>query len=267
MASLTDVNYDEGNAARAIEQLSAPEPKVEPRQAAPKQNDSHTTLDPRFVGKSIEDIQNMYKNLEQHQGRLANELGQTRKTLDEILLAKRQADLQAHSANTPRVQATDLLTNPEEALDGYVLHKTGTVVQPLVERINQLEQALAGTQFAAKHSDFTTVASDPEFKAWSTRTEFRQTLATNAANGNIQSADALLTEWKDYKANLASVKALDDAETVGFESSRAGAEPTSKPAGKRYRSADLIRLKMDNPDEYDKLGYEITKAYIEKRVD
>jgi hypothetical protein len=43
----------------------------------------------------------------------------------------------------------------------------------------------------------------------------------------------------------------------------AGTGETSK---KVYRRADLIRLRLENPDRYDALSDEIMKAYSEGRV-
>ena len=263
MANLYDAPADGGNANRAIEALSAPD-APQPTKVEVKSSDSKQ--DPRFANKSANEIIEMYRNLESHQGRLANDLGQTRRTLDQLLLEKREADLRGQGVQEPtKVSTTDLLQDPNAALDDFVNSRLTNVLKPFQDKIGQLEAALATVSFRANHADYESVSNDPSFKRFTDGTALRQQLAATAASGNLQAADALLTEYKDYKAKTTQVQRVDDAANVSFESSRANdVEATGKRY--KYRRSDLIRLKMDNPDKYDDLSGTITDAYTKGLV-
>lgn len=270
MVSLVDVTST-GNSSRALESLTEeraeaaaatkPNPTVE--EAAP----AKPAEDPRFAGKSREEILDMYRNLEVHQGRLANELGQQRRTLDELLLDKRRQDLSQNGGSAPKVEAADLLTRPQEVLDQYVNARARELVEPVAQRLNQLESALATSSFTTRHADSEQIVNSPEFRAWVGETPLRKQLAQNAAGGNAQAADALLTEYKLSKRlpgrNLEA--ALDKAEKATLESNQPS-EPAAKQTGKTYRREDLIALRMRNPDEYNRLSDSIMQAYREGRV-
>jgi hypothetical protein len=276
MVSLVDVESG-GNSKRALDDLNAERAAAaaEPKEAKPsalqpanRPADNEPKEDPRFAGKSREEVLRMYENLEQHQGRLANELGQQRRTLDELLLQKRTQDLSANGATVPDVNPADLLARPKEVLDQYVTARAREMVEPMAQRLNQLEAALSSTVYQSRHSDSTEVTSSPEFKAWVNATPLRRQLAQNAAQGNAQAADALLTE---FKATLPTPKgknleaALEKAGKVALEGNQPS-DPAAKPTGKTYRRADLIALRARDPDAYNRASDEIYRAYREGRV-
>ena len=269
MASLVDVPLDGGNAERVIKELTAPDPtptKVadNPAPAAPTGK-----IDPRFVGKSVDDVIDMYRNLESHSGRLASDLGNVRRTVDELIADKRQRDL---GNNTPRkpdmkVEPADLFQNPQETLSEFVAQEADRRTKPLVDKVAQLEQALAGLTFTGRHPDYNEVTSNQEFKDWAGKTPLRTMTAQRAGQGDVGAADALLTEWKAQKPIEASRDRVVAAEKIGFESGRASSDNAGKTAGKTYRRSDLIKLNMTQPDKYEELGDAITRAYAEGRVD
>ena len=74
-------------------------------------------LPPKLRGKKLEDIVDMYTNLESQMGRMANDLGQQRKLTDRLLDLKRETDLQSQTPPRVDLKGADLLENPTEALD------------------------------------------------------------------------------------------------------------------------------------------------------
>lgn len=267
MANLVDVPSDGGNANRAIEALTKPESKEERREAEAPRTETRTTLDPRFVGKSIDDVVSMYRNLESHDGRLANELGRQRHMLDTLLMEKRSRDLGDNGGKPANVEPTDLLQNPQEVLSNFVSREIDGRQKPIVDKLAQLETALAATTFKSNHPDYTSITSDQEFLTWSKRTPYRNELANRAGNGDIGAADALMTEWKDWRPANAQRDALSSAERIGFESTRTRADTTEKPVGKKFRRSDLIKLNQDQPERYAELSDSITQAYLKGQVD
>jgi hypothetical protein len=272
MVSLVHVETA-GNSTRALDALKEEraatqlEPnKAKSADAAPPAADNRE--DPRFAGKSREEILRAYENLEQHQGRLANELGQQRRTLDELLLQKRSQDLSANGAPVAKIDPADLLTRPQEVLDQYVTAAAQKLVEPMAQRMNQLESALSSSVYNSRHSDSSQITNSPEFKAWVNQTPLRRQLAGNAAQGNVQAADALMTEYKESRGVVKATNlenALEKAAKVNLEGNQPS-DPSSKPAGKTYKRADLIALRARDPEAYNRAGDEIMRAYREGRV-
>lgn len=272
MASLVDVD-NSGDAKRAVEQLTeeaaAQKTATAVVAAKPEPSADDSGEEARFRGKSREDILAMYHNLESHQGRLASELGQTRRTVDEILLQKRRDDLSTNGAvDDFQIDPADMLTKPKEVLDRYVDAKAKALIEPTVQRLNNLEQTLLTTSFQTRHADSSTVTATPQFKNWVRETPLRQQLAQNAANGSVQAADALMTEYKAAKPQGKNLEAaLDQASKVTLEGARASESGAGGgAAGKKYKRGDLMKLRQQDPDKYDSLGPEIYKAYQEGRV-
>jgi hypothetical protein len=279
MVRLVDVPLDNGSAKSAIEQLT--EAVKESSQNAPPTRQTQTPtqiqdVDPRFAGKSTEEIVTMYRNLESHSGRLASQLGEARTNLHTIITGKRENDLRQNGGQVEtqvKIQPADILSNPTEAIDRYLTSRQSPEVSALQQRLAQLENQLANTTLRFNHPKAEEETADPAFAAWVRQTPLRQQLAQRAANGDPSSADMLLTEWQTAKASgkdavqNASDRARDLASRTTLEGKSSGSEGTGKTK-RTYKSSDLIALRMNDPDKYENPAFqrEITQAYIEKRV-
>jgi hypothetical protein len=251
--SIVDPTIEEvGNPQRAldtIQELSAT--KSEPKKDDPKPQTGIT--DPRFKDKSAEEIYTAYRNLEQLQGQQAYDLGRQRQLTDQLLAQKRENDLRANGAQAQaqaKVTATDLLENPQEALDRYFESRRDSTVDQLKQRTAQLEQQLTQTSFVAKHPDWQEHTNDPAFVEWARQTPWRMRLAQEATANNLQSADALLSEYKASKPNAVQSEALESARKVGLERSASSGEDT-RPPGKIIRRADMRAMRVNNPELYE----------------
>jgi hypothetical protein len=281
MVRLVDVPLDNGSATSAIEQLteavkeSSQQPTTRQTQVQERQVQD---VDPRFAGKSTEEIVNMYRNLESHSGRLASQLGEARTNLHTVITGKRENDLrqnggQVDTREAPKISPNDLLSNPTDAIDRYLSSRQSPEVSALQARLAQLEGQLANTTLRFNHPKAEEETADPAFAAWVRQTPLRQELAQRAANGDARSADMLLTEWQTGKAagkdpvHNASERAKDLASRTTLEGRSSGSEGTGK-AKRTFKSSDLIALRQNDPDKYENPAFqrEITQAYIEKRV-
>jgi len=231
----------------------------------------------KFKGKSQEEIIKAYMNLEAHSGRLANDLGQTRQSVDQLLQQKRENDLRASGAqNVQRlpepkeITAADLLQNPTEALNSYLEARESVATRELKERLARQEAQMAQQQFVSRHPDWQQQTNDPDFVNWARQTPFRQNLAARAAQEDLQAADALLTEYKAYKPLLTQATSqstnLEAARQVGLERSTTAGEDT-KPTGKVIYRRDAQALRISDPDKYDSPAFqnELLKAIAEGR--
>jgi hypothetical protein len=265
----------QGSAQRAIDQLNQEQREVETAKAISGTSAREDQiLDPRFANKSREEILESYRHLESAHGRLANEVGQTRKTLDQLLLQKREQDI---SANAPPadIQPADLLQRPQEVLERLVDAKIAERLAPVAAKTQEIESKLLDSEFATRHSDSAEIANSPEFKTWVSRSQLRKELAGSAAQGNTRAADALLTEYKDFTSAVAPSgekthleAALEKAGKISLEGTRTGGSDSStRASGVRYKREDLMRLRVQNPEEYERMGAKIYQAYQEGRVD
>jgi hypothetical protein len=125
MSSLVDIAEDTpGNLTSLEADLTAAvtASQSEPVKAAPVGTTTSQTsaLPEKLRGKSLEDIANMYVNLESTYGRMANDLGQQRKLTDRLLDLKRVEDLGKQQPKAVEVSTSEFLEKPTETLEKFV---------------------------------------------------------------------------------------------------------------------------------------------------
>ena len=279
MVSPVDVDNAAGNLDELEKSLKAAvtEPKEEdPKEPSAGNPDPQGEGDPlagtKFEGKSMEDILTSYQNLESLYGRMANDLGTQRKLTDRLLDLKREEDLERNAPEPVKIDSAELLDNPTQALDRMISEREARTEKKLEDRLNSLESMLVQERFVAKHPDYMTVGEDPKFLKWAQSSPLRSAVASRAANGDLDAADALLTEYKSTakapkeQQELPLEDGVDEAKKVSLESATPAGDAGS--SGKVYRRADLIQLKIERPDVYSDPSFqeEILKAYNEGRV-
>lgn len=231
----------------------------------------------KFRGKTAAEVLESLRNLESAYGRMANDLGTQRKLTDRLLDLKRESDLTSNSQRRelPDVKSTELLENPAEVIDRIVSDRLKAQQEQTAQQVREAELATAQQRFFEHHPDFNEIAQDPEFTKWLQGSTYRQRAAASAQSGDWNAADDLLSEYKDRKQVRKPAKQeespVDDnlqaARNASLESSAAPEHASSKK-GKTYRRSDLIRLRLEKPDQYysEDFQAEILAAYREKRV-
>lgn len=238
-------------------------------------------LPQRMRGKSVEDIIEMYRNLEAEKGRMANDLGVQRKLTDRLLDLKRDSDLQNNSAR-PKVEvgSTELLENPTAAIEKILESRDANKKDEYAGRLQKLESQIAAKAFIEKHTDFRTVADDPEFRSWIEASPYRQKVAQAGINGDWQATDELVSTYKEVRQARAvktnrneeatgkNKSDLDAARNASFERGSGSDNRKGGNSGKIYSRAALLKLQIENPDAYydEDTQAELLKAYAEKRV-
>lgn len=241
-------------------------------------------LPEKFRGKTASQIVEMYQHLESEKGRLANELGTQRVLTDRILQLdqKRTNDLRTNTpsaAASPKVTTDDILNRPQEVLENVTDARARAAVEPVNERITQLEAALARTRFEARHSDFQDVVNDPAFMTWIQASPLRSRAAVAANSGNWDVASDLLTDFKREKAATAATRSNTSTANPNLEAARratlesgtsAGSNDSGggKPVGKIFKRTELMKMRATDPEGYydDAFQAEVLKAYAEDRV-
>jgi len=217
----------------------------------------------KYRNKSLEEVVKMHQEVEKLMGRQAQEVGEVRKLADELI----KQNLSSRQQPIEKEPEVDFFENPQEAVrrtvdnhpDVLAARQAGQEFKKM-----QIQQKLA-----QEHPDFGQIAQDTDFVNWVKSSPIRLGLYAKAdGEFDYDSANELLSTYKQLRGVKAR-QTTDAGETQRKSNLKAASVDVggSGESGKRvYRRADLIRLKMTDPDRYDQLSGEIMQAYQDGRV-
>jgi hypothetical protein len=253
---------------------SAPEQPSESRDA------SAPVVPEKFKDKGLPDVIKSYQELERKYGEQANEVGELRRYVRQVVEMgmNNQTDVKPE----PEIDHDTFMENPREAVKRSVKPELDKVTKELQD----LKYQARVKEFYTTHPDAREVGQSDEFKSWINQNQTRVRKALAADNGDVDAADDLLSTWKEIQSVRKSATArTEEADNARLEADMAAKEAKASAARKDtlrrmsgetgrsassskklYRSADIIRLKIENPDRYDALADEILLAYKEGRV-
>lgn len=232
--------------------------------AASNKTQQASTVPDKYRGKNLEDIVKMHQEAEQLIGRQAQEVGEVRKLADELL----KQQLSQKKVEPPQDEPEmDFFENPQKAIQNAVENHPD--VKAAKQASQQMRQMQLQNQLQAKHPDFSDIVQDGDFVDWVKASPVRLRMYADAdTNYNFETADELLSTYKQLK----SIKAQgisDAGKQVRKQAMKAAGVDvggSGETTRKTYRRADLIRLRMTDPDRYMQLSDEIMKAYDDGRV-
>jgi len=241
---------------------------VEEQQAAREQvaeviNESPKVPE-KYRGKSLEDIVNMHQEAEKLIGRQAQEVGEVRKLADELL----KQQLSSKQVQPPVVEnEVDFFEDPQSAIRKAVTNHPDVLAAK--QATMQLKQIQTQAMLNKKHPDFADVVRDGEFIEWVKASPMRLNIYAMAdANYDFNAADELITTFKQIRTSKTQ-QTTDAGNAVRKQNLSAASVDvggTGESSKKTYRRADLIRLRMTDPNRYEALEPEIRTAYAEGRV-
>jgi len=218
----------------------------------------------KYREKTLEEVIKMHQEAEKYIGKQAQEVGEVRKLADELIKQNLSSSKQPIKEEQPEV---DFFENPKEAIRQTVDNHPDVVAgrQAAYDfKRMQIQQKL--TQ---DHPDFGQIAQDTDFQNWVKSSPIRLGLYAKAdGEFDYDSANELLTTYKQLRG-IKAKQTSDAGETQRKTNLKAAGVDVggSGESGKRvYRRADLIRLKMTDPNRYEALSEEIMQAYAEGRV-
>jgi len=225
---------------------------------------SKPELPEKYRDKSLDEIVKMHQEAEKLIGKQAQEVGEVRKLADELIRQNLGSKQQQIKQDEPEI---DFFEDPKKAVQRTVDSHPDIVAarQATLEmKRTQIQQRLA-----QDHPDFGDIAKDQDFANWVKSSPVRIELFKRAdAEYDYDSANELLSTYKQLRgvkkqqseaSNEATRK--QNLKAVGVDAGGSG-----ESSKKVYRRADLIRLKMQDPNRYDALSDEIMAAYAEGRV-
>jgi len=227
-------------------------------------------LPEKYRGKSAIEIAKMHQEAEKLIGRQANEVHEVRSLADQLL--KQQLDSKAKEAKPLEESLEeDFFADPASAVNRQV-EKHPAVLEARQAAL-EMKRMKTAQQLSSKHPDFATIASDSGFQDWVKSSAIRLNLFAKAdAEFDFESADELLSTYKELRQIKQqnqvqqSVAVESKAQEQAMKAATVDVGGAGETSRKVYRRADLIKLRMTDPDRYMQLSDEIMQAYAEGRV-
>lgn len=225
-------------------------------------------LPERYRGKSAAEIIKMHQNAERELGRKGQELGELRKLVDKELTAGAPTK---QTENQPKEQDDlEFFENPRSAIEKYLTSR------PELQAFKEFQQQQVAAQVQAElskvHPDFEDTVQSQDFLDWVQESPVRLELLAKADQSyDLPSANELLSTYKLTR----QAQARDRLESSGKETRQRAMGDTGRGAvskentgnGKRvYLRQELMKMKMQDPDQYSSRQAEILQAYAEGRV-
>lgn len=247
-------------------EFDAVEEQQAARETAPAQTQEDAPKIPdKYRGKSLEDIVTMHQEAEKLIGRQAQEVGEVRRLADELI----KQQLSNKQPTQPPVvdNEIDFFEDPKLAIQKAVANHPDVVAAKQASA--QLRQIQTQAMLNKKHPDFAAVVGDAEFQEWVRSSPMRLNIYAMAdANYDFNAADELISTFKQIRTSKTQ-QTTDAGNAVRKQNLTAAAVDvggTGESSKKTYRRADLIRLRMTDPDRYAALEPDIMSAYAEGRV-
>jgi hypothetical protein len=260
MAFIDDESFDPTLDTITDEQPQETPPKEQPQEVVEVEN----VVPDKYKGKAFEDIVKMHQEAEKMIGRQAQEVHEVRSLADQLLKRQLESDKAVTVESAPEV---DFFENPQDSIK-RAIENNPAVIEAKQANL-ELKRMKTAQQLASKHPDFGTIANDTGFQEWVKASPIRLNLYAKAdAEFDFGSADELLSTYKELK-QVRNNNVQETGKKQQAQALRAAGVDTSgsgEVAKKVYRRADLIRLKMTDPDRYELLQPEIMAAYQQGRV-
>jgi hypothetical protein len=228
------------------------------------QNEQLSDIPNFYRDKSLEDVIKMHQEANKLIDRQGKEVGEIRKLADELIKQNLSSNKQSIKEEAPEV---DFFENPKEAIRQTVDNHPDVVAGR--QAAHDFKRMQIQQKLVQEHPDYGQVASDPDFANWVKSSPVRINLFAKAdGEFDYDSANELLTTYKQLRGVKAKQTSDAGEATRKTNLKAAGVDiGGSGESGKRvYRRADLIRLKMTDPNRYEALSDEIMQAYADGRV-
>jgi hypothetical protein len=266
----------ESNEQEVVQDVTTPEVSTADTQPEPvaKEEPAVEELPEKYRGKSAIDIAKMHQEAEKLIGRQANEVHEVRSLADQLLKQQLESNKKVTQEPSEESLEEDFFADPKQAV-ARTVEKHPAVLEAKAAAL-ELKKMKTAQQLAAKHPDFGTIAQDAGFQDWVKSSAIRLQLFAKAdAEYDFESADELLSTYKEIKqikqaqqvqqaAN--ADKAESQAQAQAMKAASVDVGGAGEVSKKVYRRADLIKLRMTEPERYMAMSDEIMQAYADGRV-
>jgi len=268
MANFVDENeLQEESSQEEISQVTE-QPQEQAAPETPKQ-EPEDLFPEKYRGKSVEEIVKMHQEAEKMIGRQAQEVHEVRSLADQLL--KQQLESNKTKQTTEQTQEEDFFADPQKAVNRTVdQHPAVLEAQRIAAEMKQMQNS---QRLESQYPGYRTLATSEEFLNWVKASPVRISLYTKAESElDYDSANELLGTYKELTQAKATqqatqMKAVETkAQDTAMKAASVDVGGSGEVSRKIYRRADLIKLKMTDPDRYMALQDEIMSAYADGRV-
>ena len=229
----------------------------------PVVEDTKPAVPEKYQGKSVDDIIRMHQEAEKLIGKQAQEVGEVRKLADDLI----KQNLQTNHKPIVEEPEVDFFEDPQKAIQNTVNRHPDVLAAK--QATQEFKRMNIQQKLAATHPDFQQVVQDSGFTEWVKASPVRLGLYAKAdGEYDFDSANELLSTYKQLKqVQTKQVAAVDNtARQQSLKAASVDSGGTGESSKKIYRRADLIQLRMRDPDRYEALQPEIMAAYAEGRI-
>ncbi|CAB4157202.1 hypothetical protein UFOVP678_10 [uncultured Caudovirales phage] len=269
-AQLIDENELLNNQNQTADEITDETSQVEATSTVSEEPKQEDELPEKYRGKSALEIAKMHQEAEKLIGRQANEVHEVRSLADQLL----KQQLESSKANAAPIEESleeDFFVDPKQAVNRQV-EKHPAVIEARQAAL-EMKKMKTAQQLSTKHPDFTTIAQDIGFQDWVKSSKIRLNLFAKAdADYDFEAADELLSTYKELKQvkqqaqNIQTAVVESKAQDKAMKAASVDVGGSGETSRKVYRRADLIKLRMTDPDRYMALQDEIMSAYAQGRV-
>ena len=268
----------ESNEQEVVQDVTTPVPDTtssgKPETVDVKEEPAVEELPEKYRGKSAIEIAKMHQEAEKLIGRQANEVHEVRSLADQLLKQQLESNKRVQQEPIEESLEEDFFADPKQAVNRQV-EKHPAVIEARQAAL-EMKKMKTAQQLSAKHPDFATIAQDNGFHDWVKSSAIRLNLFAKAdAEYDFEAADELLSTYKEIKQIKAqqvvqqtaqSNEVEANAQKAAMKAATVDVGGTGETSRKVYRRADLIKLRMTDPDRYEQMADEIMDAYATGRV-
>lgn len=226
-------------------------------------------LPDKYRGKTLDEIIRMHQEAEKLIGRQAQEVGETRKLVDDLI----KQQINKPQVESEAKQEIDFFEDPNKAINQAI--DNHPAVLSAKQAAEQSRIAMAVATIEKQHPDYMEIANSADFGEWVKSSKVRLQMYASAVNYDVDSALELLSTYKAIKG-VSQAKADAQVEET-IQADKAQRKQNLKAASvqtggsgetpqKFFRRQDILRLMMYDRERYHALEPEIRQAYAEGRV-
>ena len=238
-------------------------PPEEPEQEV-NETETKSNVPDKYKDKSLEDIVRMHQEAEKLLGKQSSEVGDLRKSVDELLKVKLSED--ASSSIKEQEPELDFYDDPKGSVNKAV-ENSSTMLQMKELLAKQTQQEVMG-KIASKHPDFESIVKNENFIDWISKSEVRTELFQRADKYDFNAADELLSNWKEIKGIVEKTQSLGEQDRkLQVKAASTGGKGSAEPMSRKiYKRSEIVNLMINDPQKYQANADVIYKAYAEGRV-
>jgi hypothetical protein len=240
------------------------EPEQKANETETEAKETTSDIPDKYKDKSLEDIVRMHQEAEKLLGKQSSEVGDLRKSVDDLLKAKLNED--AKSPTKEEEPELDFYDDPKGSVSKAV-ENSETIVQ-MKEMLAKQQQQTILKQIGEKHPDYEEIIKNENFVDWIKSSAVRTELFQRADKYDFNAADELLSNWKEIKGVVEKTESLNEKDRkLQVKAASTGGKGSGEPMSRKiYRRSEIVNLMINDPQRYQANVDLFDKAYAEGRV-